>query len=94
MSAIGVIGSVCSGHGGFPSRPAVSGDSFLKVSGIAVLVDGSAFPVHSDGNSAHAGSAIGSRGWFKINGKNVVCVGDPVDCGSVLASGNSFIQVS
>lgn len=30
------------------------------------------------------------RAWFTVNGKGIVCVGDPVSCGSTVASGDGF----
>jgi uncharacterized Zn-binding protein involved in type VI secretion len=93
MAAIAVVGTVCSGHGGFPSRPAAAGESLLTINGIPVLVQGSPYPVHSDGNSSHAGSAVSTRPWFTVNGKAVVCVGDPVDCGSTVAAGDNLVNV-
>ena len=55
---------------------------------------GGAFPSHTDGNSAHPGSAVSTRSWFAIGGKGVVCVGDPLSCGSVIANGEAIFQVS
>lgn len=94
MAEIGIKGSLCSGHGGFPPRPSVEGDAFFTVNGIAVMTDGALFPDHSDGHSSHSGTAVSSRPWFTINGKPVVCNGDVVSCGSVIITGDGLIQVS
>lgn len=94
MPAIGVKGALCSGHGGFPPRPDIDGDPLVKINGIPVLVDGNAFAEHSDGKSTHGGTAISTRPWLNVNGKGVVCVGDPVSCGSVVATGDSLVRVS
>ncbi|EFB7592759.1 alanine racemase, partial [Escherichia coli] len=29
-----------------------------------------------------------------VNGKGIVCVGDPVSCGSTVAAGDGLVQVS
>ncbi|RRN23282.1 hypothetical protein DU283_21650 [Escherichia coli] len=53
------------------------------------------FSLHAyDGNSTHGGQAISTRAWFTVNGKGIVCVGDPVSCGSTVASGDGLVQVS
>lgn len=94
MPAIATLNSVCSGHDGFPSRPAVSGESNFKVNGIPVLVDSSPFASHSKPDSPpHDGVAVGTKSNFKINGKAVVLVGDPVSCGSTVATGDPSFNV-
>ncbi|WP_000441297.1 PAAR domain-containing protein, partial [Escherichia coli] len=79
---------------GFPSRPPVESEPLLKVNGVEVLVDGKQYAQHTDGNSTHGGQAISTRAWFTVNGKGIVCVGDPVSCGSTVASGDGLVQVS
>ncbi|PHM51579.1 PAAR domain-containing protein [Xenorhabdus hominickii] len=94
MSAVGTKNSICSGHGGFPPRPASEGEGLVNVNGIPVLVDGNVFPDHSDSNSTHNGTAISTRPWFTVNGKAICCVDDPVSCGSVVVSGDASFKVS
>lgn len=93
MPAVGTLDSVCSGHDDFPSRKTAEGDPKFTINGKPVLVDGKVFPDHSDGDSSHNGVAVTARPWFKINGKGIVCVNDPVSCGSVVASGDASFQV-
>jgi len=93
MSAIGFKGSLCSGHGSFSPRPSVEGDDFFTVNGIPVMTDGAIYPNHTDGDSTHSGTAISTRPWFTINGKGVVCEGDPVSCGSIVIVGDNFFEV-
>lgn len=94
MSAIATKNSICSGHGGFPSRPPVESESLLKINGIDVLVNANQYAQHSDVNSTHGGQAMSTRPWFTVNGKAVVCVGDPVSCGSTVAAGDALVQIS
>lgn len=94
MSSIGTKNSICSGHGGFPSRPPAEAVDFFKINGIPALVDGNAYPSHSDGNSSHPGNAISTRPWFTIGGRAVVCEGDPVSCGSTVTNGDALFDVS
>jgi len=93
MSAVATLNSLCSGHGGFPSRPPVESDPLITVNGIKVLVDGNQYPAHSDGNSAHPGQALSTRSWFTVEGKGLVCQGDPLSCGSTVAAGDSSFDV-
>lgn len=93
MASIATKNSICSGHGDFPARPPVEAESLMTVNGIPVLVDGKQYAVHSDGDSAHGGQALSTRPWFTVNGSAVVCVGDPVSCGSTVAVGDALIQV-
>lgn len=94
MSAIAVNDTVCSGHGGFPSRQVAETVPWFTVNGKPVVVDGNMFPEHSDGNSSHSGSAVSTRPWFVIGNKACVCVGDPVSCGSVVATGDNSFEVA
>lgn len=93
MSAIATSDSICSGHDGFPPRQVAETVPWFTVNGKPVVVDGNAFPEHSDGNSAHSGVAVSTRLWFAIGGKGVACVNDPVSCGSVIATGDSSFMV-
>lgn len=93
MFPIGIQGSICSGHEGFYPRPAVAGEPFFTVNAIPALVDGMPFDKHSDKNSTHDGVALSSRPWFTINGLGVVCIGDPVSCGSVVATGDPLVLI-
>lgn len=93
MPSIATKNSVCSGHGGFSSRPPAEAVEFVTVNGIPVLVDGNVYPSHSDGNSSHPGNAITARPWFLIDGRGVVCEGDAVSCGSSVTSGDPLVNV-
>ncbi len=56
-----------------------------------MLVDGKQYAQHTDGNSTHGGQAISTRGHgLPSTGKGIVCVGDPVSCGSTVAAGDGF----
>lgn len=94
MAAVGIKGSLCSGHGKFPPRPSVEGEPLMTVNGIPVMTEGALYPDHTDGDTTHSGTAMSSRPWFTVNGKPIVCVGDVVSCGSVVISGDGLLQVS
>lgn len=95
MAAIAKEDSICTGHDGFPPRVAVSGESAFRVNGVPVLVDGSPFNPHSKPkHPPHGGVAIGTKSSFKINGKTVARVGDPVSCGSAIATGDGAFNIN
>ena len=94
MAAISIKGAICSGHGSFPPRPCVEGDPLVTINGVPVMVDGSVFSEHTDGNSVHAGVAVSTRPWITVNGKGVVCKDDAVSCGSIVATGDPLVEVS
>lgn len=94
MAMIAIQGSVCSGHGNFPPRADIEGEPLLRINGVPVMVDGCAFAEHSDGTERHGGKAVTTRPWLTVNGKGVVCVDDPVSCGSTVATGDALVQVS
>lgn len=94
MAMIAIQGSICSGHGDFPPRPDVDGEPLLLINGVPVMVDGNAFAEHTDGNDVHSGTAVSTRPWVTINGKGVICVDDPVSCGSTVATGDALVEIS
>jgi len=91
MPGVAKQGDMSSGHGGFPPRTGISSVSDVFINGSPVHVHGDVFAVHSDGNSAHGGTAIAS-GHIFCHGKPVLRIGDPISCGGVVtsASGNVF----
>lgn len=93
MSAIATSDSICSGHDGFPPRQVAESVPWFTVNGKPVVVDGNAFPEHTDGNSTHSGVTVSTRPWFVIGGKGGACSDDTVSCGSVIATGDSSFQV-
>ncbi|AEG96722.1 hypothetical protein D0N43_18025 [Klebsiella aerogenes] len=34
----------------------------------------------------HGGQVISTRPWFTVNGKGIVCVSDPISCGSTVGA--------
>ena len=92
MPAVTRLGDVCTGHGCFSSRPSVSGSPTVFVNGI---------PVHRQGDSwdthccviCHGGIlASGSPSVF-VEVRQIGRIGDPVDCGSSVASGSVNVFV-
>ena len=95
MPAIALLGSVCSGHDGFPPRVSVSGQGTHTINGTPVHCVGDAWATHvKPKSSPHAGVTVAGQGLHTINGKAVARVGDSVSCGSSIVSGQSLHEVS
>jgi len=92
MPKVARISDQCSGHGTFPPRPATGGSGDVFAEGLGVQRVGDAWAVHCNpvpvchGGSLGAGSAT-----VFANGKPLGRVGDPIDCGSSVASGASSV---
>lgn len=94
MATVAVHVSTSQGHGGFPPTTSVGGDDFLSVDGHSVLLVGSQFNTHSDGDSEHNSTVTGGSTFLMINGVAAALVGSPLSCGDVIASTeSSFITV-
>lgn len=87
MPAIVRLGDYCTGHGCFPSRPTVQASPNVFSNGIPVHRQTDALAVHCC-KKCHAGNtAQGSPNVF-VNNLQVARIGDPVNCGSRLATGS------
>ena len=94
MPAIALLGSMGTGHDGYPPRPSISGQSSFTVNGIPIMATGDQFAPHSKpDNPPHGGSVIGSS-HMTVNGKTVAMVGDPISCGSKVATGQPLFQLT
>jgi len=94
MPEVCLLGDVCTGHGGFPSRANVQGDDYLTVNGRPVHCVGHAWATHCDSTpSCHSSALAGGSDYLSVNGNQVGRVGDPVACGSSVATGDSYLMV-
>lgn len=87
------VGDLCTGHGCFPPRAAISGSPNVFVNGIPVVRVDDSWANHTCGNNTHGGTTVTGSSFFFVNGKAVARIGDSISCGSVVAagSGNVFI---
>lgn len=94
MAAAAIVSSTCTGHGGFPPRPTVEGEPKFLIFGVPIHCTGHAWLPHTNpAPSTHGGSGIGTSK-FMVFGKPACQVGDPVDCGSAIATGENRFQIS
>jgi len=92
MPGVARLGDVCTGHGPWPPRPnnGASGDVF--VNGIPVHRQGDGWAVHCNPEPQCHGSALAAgSSTVYVNGLQVGRIGDPVACGSSVASGSGDV---
>lgn len=93
MPAVTRLGDICTGHGCWPPRANIEGSPNVFVNGIPVHRQGDAWGAHTcppipETHSSVLGS--GSSTVF-VNGKQLGRIGDPVACGSAVATGSSNV---
>lgn len=94
MPAVTRLGDICTGHAHcYPPRPSTGASLTVRVNGIPAhrQSDGwashGACPVHSPhGDSLAAGSPT-----VRVNNLQLGRIGDPVSCGSAVATGSSTV---
>ena len=91
MASVVRQGDSCSGHGKFPPRSATGGSSDVLVNGRAAMRVGDGWAVHTDGETAHAGSQSGGSSSVMVNGQGIARSGDAVSCGSTASGGSSDV---
>jgi len=89
-------GDMCTGHGCFPPRNSIGGSGDVFVNGIPAHRQSDGWESHGcpcprTPHGAHAGLLGGGSLSVYANGKPLGRVGDPVDCGSKVASGSSDV---
>jgi uncharacterized Zn-binding protein involved in type VI secretion len=89
---------ICSGHPTgptyFPPRPAVTGSLTVFVEGVPLVrasID--TWAPHTDTISVHPGMGVGGSQTVFCEGMPVMRLGDPIDCGSVVAMGSSTVFI-
>ncbi len=92
MPAVTRKGDICTGHGCFPPRPSTGASSDVFANGIAVHRQGDAWAVHGcPACVPHGGVLASGSSTVFVNGRQVGRIGDPVDCGSTVASGSADV---
>ena len=89
MPAVTRLGDLCGGHGAFPPRTSTSASSNVFINGIGAHRKGDSWSVHCDPSpSCHAGALADGSATVFVNGLPLGRIGDPVDCGSSVATGS------
>lgn len=88
------LGDVCTGHGAWPPRPNVSASGDVIINGIGAHRQGDSWAVHCNPTpSCHASVLAAGSGTVFINGRQAGRIGDPVACGSSVASGSGDVII-
>ena len=96
MPAVHLKGMVCTGHGCWPPRPSAAGEPRFRINGTPVHCEGHAWQAHTCPSipETHASVLAGGAPNFRVNGREVGRVGDPVACGSSVAQGIQAFRVA
>lgn len=93
--SIAVIGSVTTGHDGYPPVKVISGNSRLTINGIPAAVVGSICEDHDKPkHDKHTPVITDGSSRVKVDGIPVATVGSSCSCGDTIATGASLIQIS
>ena len=89
MPAVTRLGDICTGHADWPPRPSTSASPNVYANGIPVHRQSDSWAVHCNPlPSCHAGSLAAGSSTVYVNGLQIGRIGDPVDCGSSVATGS------
>ena len=88
MPPVTRLGDICTGHDAWPPRAndEASGDVF--VNNIGAHRQGDHWVVHCKRSSCHDSNHAAGSGTVYVNNKQLSRIGDPVACGSAVASGS------
>lgn len=90
--AVTRLGDYCSGHSCHPPRPNIEASPNVYVNGIAVHRETDGWATHCcPGPVCHSGNLASGSSTVYVNGLQCGRIGDPVDCGSVVAQGSGNV---
>lgn len=89
MPPVSRKGDICTGHDDWPSRPSIQGSDNVYVNSIPVHRQSDAWSVHCNNIPVcHGGSLASGSSSVYVNNLQISRIGDPVDCGSAIATGS------
>ena len=93
MPAVTRLGDICTGHGCWPPRANVQGSPNVFVNGIPVHRQNDAWAAHTCPPipETHASVLASGSATVFVNGLQIGRIGDPVACGSSVATGSSNV---
>lgn len=92
MPGVTRLGDACTGHGAFPPRNNIEASANVIVNGKGAVRKGDAWDTHCNGVPVcHGGVAASGSGTVKVNGRDLIRIDDPVDCGSSVAGGSGDV---
>ena len=91
MPAVARQTDICSGHSCFPKRPNSGWSSDVIVNGLGWHREGDGWATHCCGVSCHGSSLDAGSTTVYVKGKQGGRIGDPVACGSCVATGSTNV---
>ena len=96
MPAVARLGDTCTGHECFPPRANTAGSPDVYVNSLPVHREGDGWEAHTcthpdTPHGTHGGSLAAGSSTVYVNSKQLGRVGDPVSCGSSVASGSGNV---
>jgi len=88
------LADICTGHGCFPSRPNCQGSPNVFINSRAAHRKGDLYCAHCCGPACHGSTACAGSPNVFTNSKDQERVGDPVCCGSAMATGSPNVIVN
>jgi len=88
MPPVARIYDICTGHGCFPPRMNIQGSPDVVVNNRVVHRQDDAWATHCCGPPCHASSLAAGDATVEVNNKQLGRIGDPVKCGSSIATGS------
>lgn len=91
---IATIGSMSTGHSGFPARNTVQGSQNVFAEGKGIHRVGDNWVTHCNAQGVcHDGSTVSGSTTVFCNGKQVARIGDSISCGDAIATGKATVNV-
>ena len=92
------LNDICTGHECFPSRPSIEGSPNVFVNGRPLHRQGDAWETHccthpDRPHGCHSSVLASGSGTVYANGRQAGRIGDPVACGSSVATGSSNVFI-
>lgn len=92
MPAVTRKGDMCTGHADFPPRKSTSGSPNVFVNDIPAHRQNDSWAVHCNSlPSCHGGNLASGSSTVYANGRQLGRIGDPVNCGSRVATGSGNV---
>lgn len=93
MPAVTRLGDQCTGHGCWPPRPSSGASPNVFANGVAVHRQGDAWAPHTCPAipETHASVLASGSSSVYVNGQQIGRIGDPVACGSTVATGSGDV---